>query len=165
MESINNTSTRDQAHEVASQELEAALAEREDLAALEEQLYEHVVECIDFDALFGLEQLLWHLVDKLGLGRLDDESRLSKQLIRRALVRAAYDPTTSFTDVPHGITKEEEKAVKLDPECRFCQYEAEHPREQADGHEHEDESCSLCDEMAREWREKHAEALKRHELR
>jgi hypothetical protein len=155
------------AHEAPAPELEAALAEREDLAALEEQLYEHVVECIDFDALFGLEQLLWHLVDKIGLGRLDEESGLSKQLIRRALVRAAYDPSTSFTDVPLGITKEEEKAVKFDPECPFCQYEAEHPREADDpdnAHEHDDD-CSLCDEMAREWGEKHAEALKLHGLR
>ena len=151
------------AHETPDPELEAALAEREDLAALEEQLYEHVVECIDFDQLFGLEQLLWHLVDKLGLGRLDDESGLSTQLIRRALVRAAYDPTTAFTDVPYGITKDEEKAVKFDPECPFCQYEAEHPREDAE-HDHEDEHCPLCDDMAREWREKHAEVLKRRGL-
>ncbi len=146
-------------------EIETALAEREDLAALEEQLYEHVVDCIDFGALSGLEQLLWHLVDQLGLGRLDEEGDLSKQLIRRALVRAAYDPTTAFSNVPYGITKEEEKAAKFDPECPFCQYEAEHPREQDAEHDHDDEPCSLCDEMAREWREKHAEALRRRGLR
>jgi hypothetical protein len=147
-----------------SPEIETALAEREDLAALEEQLYEHVVDCIDFDALFGLEQLLWHLVDRLGLGRLDDEAGLSKQLIRRALVRAAYDPSTAFSDVPYGITKAEEKAAKFDAECPFCQYEAEHPREDGE-HDHEDESCTLCDELAREWREQHADALKRAGLR
>ena len=152
------------AQEASAPELEAAL-ERADVAALEEQLYEHVVECIDFDALFGLEQLLWHLVDKLGLGRLDEESGLSKQLIRRALVRAAYDPSTAFSDVPFGITKEEEKAVKFDPGCPFCRYEAEHPREPKAEHDHEDECCPLCDDMAREWREKHAEALKRRGLR
>lgn len=147
-----------------SPEVETALAEREDLAALEEQLYEHVVDCIDFDALFGLEQLLWHLVDKLGLGQLDDEAGLSKQLIRRALVRAAYDPSTAFSEVPFGITKEEEKAASFDPECPFCQYEAEHPREDSE-HDHEDESCTLCDELAREWREQHADALRRRGLR
>lgn len=150
------------AQEMPGPELEAALAERKDLAALEEQLYEHVVDCIDFDALFGLEQLLWHLVDKLGLGRLDEESGLSKQLIRRALVRAAYDPSTAFSDVPFGITKDEEKAVKFDAECPFCQYEAEHPRDEEKAAE--EECCPLCDDMAAEWRAQHAEVLKRRGL-
>jgi len=150
--------------EAPSAAIETALAERKDLAALEEQLYEHVVDCIDFDALFGLEQLLWHLVDQLGLGRLDEEDGLSKQLIRRALVRAAYDPTTSFSDVPYGITKAEAKAARFDPECPFCQYEDEHPPEQEAEHDHEGESCSLCDEMAAAWREEHAEALRRRGL-
>lgn len=156
-------------HEAPSAAVEAALTERKDVAALEEQLYEHVVDCIDFDALFGLEQLLWHLVDKLGLGRLDEDEGLSKQLIRRALVRAAYDPTTAFSDVPFGITREEEKAAKFDPECPFCRYEDEQARTAKDrehDHEddHEDECCPLCDDMAAAWRKQHAEALRRRGL-
>jgi hypothetical protein len=142
--------------------IEAALSGRADLAALEQQLYGHVVDCIDFDALFGLEQLLWHLVDELGLGGLDDCGDLSKTLIRRAIVRAAHDPSTAITDVPYGITKEEERAAKFDAACPFCRYEDEHPPEGRDAaHDHEDESCPLCDDMARAWREQHADALRR----
>ena len=150
----------------AAPEIQTALAERKDLAALEEQLYGHVVDCIDFGALFGLEQLLWHLVGKLGLGRLDEEGDLSKQLIRRALVRAAYDPSTAFSDVPFGITKEEEKAANFDPECPFCRYEDEQARTAKPAeHDHEDECCPLCDGMAAAWRKQHAEALRRRGLR
>jgi len=157
---------RETVREVPSPAVTTALAERADLAALEEQLYGHVLDCIDFDALNGLEQLLWHLVDKLGLGDLDLEDRLSTWLIRRAMVRAAHDPSTAFTDVPFGITKAEAKAVKFDDDCPFCQYEAEHPREaESDEHDHDDEPCSLCDHMAREWRDKHADVLKRRGLR
>jgi len=143
--------------------IEAALAKRSDLAALEAQLYGHVVDCIDFGALFGLEQLLWHLVDELGLGTLDDSGDLSKALIRRAIVRAANDPLTAMSDVPYGISKDEERAAKFDEACPFCQYEAEHPpQDEGDGeHDHDEEPCQLCDEMARAWRAKHADALRR----
>lgn len=154
----------EEAEAVNADAIEAAFRQHPKLIALAEQLYGHVVECIDFDALFGLEQLLWHLVEKIGLGKLDDEGDLSKNMIRRCLVRAAFDPATAFTDVPYGITKAEEKAAKFDPECPFCQYEAEHPREPEDEHDHEDESCSLCDELAAAWRKEHAEALRRRGL-
>lgn len=154
-------SAPDAAREVPSPAVTTALAERADLQALEEQLYGHVLECIDFAALDGLEQLLWHLVDTLGLGDLDLDDRLSTWLIRRALVRAAYDPATTFTDVPYGITKAEAKAVRFDPGCPFCRYEDEHPREREDAeHEHAGDDCSLCDELARGWRAKHAEVLR-----
>lgn len=147
-------------------ELDLAIARSPELRALETQLYGHVLECIDFDGLFGLEQLLWHLIDKLGFDELGLHDGLSKALIQRAIMRAARDPSTSFSDVPFGITKAEAKAAKFDPECPFCQYEAEHPREASDAeHEHDDEPCSLCDEMAREWHEKHADALRRRGLR
>jgi hypothetical protein len=160
-------SERPQEREVPSPAVVNALAERADLAALEEQLYGHVVDCIDFDTLFGLEQLLWHYVDKLGLGELELDDGLSHWMIRRAIIRAAHDPSTSFSDVPFGITKSEEKAAKFDADCPFCQYEAEHPREQEkDGeHDHDGDACPLCDDMAREWREKHADALRRAGLR
>ena len=151
--------------EVPSPAVTTALAERKDLAALEEQLYGHVLDCIDFDALNGLEQLLWHLVDKLGLGDLDLEGGLSTWMIRRAIVRAAHDPTTTFSEAPFGITKAEAKAARFDAECPFCRYEDEHPREAEDEQEHGDEPCPLCDDMAREWRDKHADALRRAGLR
>ena len=156
---------RDEDRETPSPQVRAALAQRPELAALEEQLYGHVLDCIDFDALNGLEQLLWHLVDKLGLGDLDLEGGLSTWMIRRAIVRAAHDPTTTFSEVPFGITKAEAKAARFDAECPFCLYEDEHPREAEDEHEHGDEPCPLCDDMAREWREKYADALRRRGLR
>jgi hypothetical protein len=151
--------------EVPSPAVTTALAERPELAALEEQLYGHVLDCIDFDALYGLEQLLWHLVDKVGLGALDLDDRLSSWMIRRAIVRAAHDPTTSFTDVPFGIMKAEAKAARFDAECPFCRYEDEHPGDKEDEHEHGGDDCSLCDDMARAWREQHAGALRRAGLR
>lgn len=160
----SNAST--DAREAPSPAVTTALAERSDLAALEEQLYGHVLDCIDFDAINGLEQLLWHLVDKLGLGDLDLEDRLSTWLIRRAIVRAAYDPATTFSDVPYGITKAEAKAVRFDPDCPFCRYEDEHPREaEEDEHAHDDDPCALCDDMARAWRVQHADKLRSRGLR
>jgi hypothetical protein len=167
MAARDHNAMRDPDREVPSPVVITALAERPELAELEEQVYDHVLECIDFDALYGLEQLLWHLVDKLGLGELDLEDGLSSWIIKRAIVRAAHDPTTSYTDVPFGITKAEAKAVKFDDDCPFCRYEAEHPREAKidDEHDHDDEPCPLCDDMAREWREKHADVLKRRGLR
>ncbi len=155
----------DEDRETPSPQVRAAVAQRPDLAALEAQLYGHVLDCIDFGALYGLEQLLWHLVDKLGLGALDLDDRLSKWMIRRAIVRAAHDPSTAFTDVPFGITKDEAKAARFDPECPFCRYEDEHPREQESEHHHTGDDCPLCDDLAREWREKHADALRRRGLR
>lgn len=147
-------------------ELDIAIAGSRELTALEGHLYKHVVECIDFDKLFGLEQLLWHLVDEVGHGRLDEDAGLSQWMIRRAIVRAAHDPSTTCSDVPYGITKEEERAARFDAACPFCLYEAEHPSEDGDEHDHDDddEPCPLCDDMAREWRAQHADALRRRGL-
>jgi hypothetical protein len=140
--------------------LDIAISSSRELTALEDHLYKHVVECIDFDKLFGLEQLLWHLVDDLGHGALDEDAGLSHWLIRRAIVRAAHDPSTTCSDVPYGITKEEERAARFDAACPFCRYEAEHPFED-DEHDHDEEPCQLCDELARAWRAEHADALRR----
>ena len=144
-----------------------AIVQRPELTALAARLYEHVVESIDFDALSGLEQLLWGLLDQMGLGALDDELGLSRWLISRALITAAHDPSTAMSDVPFGITKEEERAARFDADCPFCRYDDERSRD-ADGddgaHEHDDEPCPLCDDMARAWREQHADALRRRGL-
>ena len=155
----------EEAEAVTAEAIDRAFRQHPKLLALAEQLYGHVVECIDFDALFGLEQMLWSLVEKAGLGKLDDEGDLSKAMIRRCLVRAAFDPNTAFTDVPFGITKEEAKAANFDPECPFCRYEDEQARTARPAeHDHEDECCSLCDNMAAAWRKEHAEALRRRGL-
>ena len=132
---------------------------RADVAALATQLYGHVLDCIDFGQLYGLEQQLWHLLAEL---KLDDD--LAKALIQRAIVRAATDPATGSTDVPPGISKAEAKAADFDEGCPFCRYEAAHPHEaEADeepAHGHGDDACSLCDDLANDWRKQHADALR-----
>ena len=139
-----------------------AISRSPELTMLEERLYKHVVDCIDFDALFGLEQMLWHAVDKLGHGALDNQVGLSHRLIQRTLTRAAHDPGNTFKDVPYGITKAEQRAVRFDRDCEFCEYAeqvAEDASEKSE-HDHGDDECPLCDDMAREWRAEHADKLR-----
>jgi hypothetical protein len=139
-----------------------AVAKSPELTALEERLYKHVVDCIDFDALFGLEQLLWYAVDQLGHGKLDLDAGLSHRLIQRALTHAAHDPANTFKDVPVGVTKAERRAVRFDPECQFCEYEDEHAVDATPEpeHDHGGDACALCDAMAHEWRTAHADKLR-----
>lgn len=127
-----------------------------DRAALAEQVYEHVIDAIDFTALYQLEQMLWSLLDE----RPDD--RTSQQLITDALSRVASDERRYCSFVPPGITKAEEKAATYDDDCPLCRMEAASPHEPE--HEHEGE-CELCDSMARDWRAENAEALQRFALR
>ncbi len=155
--------------------IDIALARSAELTALEARLYKHVVDCIDFDALFGLEQVLWFAVDRLGHGALDNETALSHRLIERALVRAAHDPHNTFSEVPPGITAAERRAARYDAECPFCEVEdeADDLDDEVAGHasvdrlEHERgcESCPLCDDTAREWRAQHADELRAAEAR
>jgi len=119
--------------------------------------------------------MLWHVVDQLGHSKLEDETSLSRRLIERAITRAAHDPSTRFSEIPYGITPAEMRAVRFDAACPFCQYEDEIGRagdesddrgesddDDDDGdHDHEGEACPLCDEMAKEWRAKHAAQLRR----
>lgn len=142
--------------------VDLAVARSPALSVLEERLYKHVVDCIDFDALFGLEQLLWHAVERLGHGALDNETGLSHRLIERALTRAALDPWNAFKDVPFGITKAEERAVRFDRECLFCKYEEQAADDAAPEkeHDHGGDACSLCDAVARDWRAQHADKLR-----
>jgi len=139
-----------------------AITRSPELSALEDRLYKHVVDCIDFDALFGLEQMLWYAVDKLGHGALDNEAGLSHRLIQRTLTRAAHDPANTFKEVPLGITKAEQRAVRFDHECELCEYAeqvADDASEESE-HDHGGDECSLCDELAREWRAQHADELR-----
>lgn len=64
---------------------------------LDEVVYERVVGCIDFDALFQFEQELWHALYECGL---DDEGviQATDQLIERALARAGTDPRRHCSD-------------------------------------------------------------------
>jgi hypothetical protein len=138
---------------------------REQLAALERQLYGHVLECIDWNALFGLEQMLWSVLDELGIDDCEVAVDLAKAMISRAIVHASDDPATACSSVPYGITKAEAKAVSFDEACPFCQFEAEAAkRPKPEPHDHDEEPCGLCDDLARMWREQHADALKRHGL-
>jgi hypothetical protein len=136
------------------------------LMDIESQLYEHVRNAIDFEALSQLEQTLWGLLDPHGID--DTEGTVAKKLIVDALCRAARDPSSDYpVSPPPGITKEEEKAALFDPSCPFCQMEAAQSAYAADPAtiaaeraEHE-ELCALYGDAAREWRAKHAPQLAR----
>jgi hypothetical protein len=129
---------------------------------LEEQLYSHIVSCIDFDRVSGLEQMLWGLLDDLGISDDDQVADMSTEMVARAFTRAGQDPNNRMSDVPFGITEAEASAANFDPSCPFCVYEEAESRRPAE-HDHT-EACALCDEAAREWRRQHAEALKRRRL-
>ncbi len=127
-----------------------------DRVALVEQVYEHVIDAIDFTALYQLEQRLWSLVDEA------PGEHTAQQLITDALSRVANDERRYCSFVPPGITKAEEKAASFDEDCPLCRMDAHSPPEPE--HDHEGE-CSLCDDMAREWRAENAEALRRYATR
>ncbi|MGE0547640.1 MAG: hypothetical protein AB7O24_01095 [Kofleriaceae bacterium] len=137
-----------------------------DLAELETQLMGHVQNAIDFDALYQLEQLLWGLLEQRGIH--DEESDVAKALILAAAVRAHRDPASYFpVSPPPGITKAEAKAAAFDETCPFCQMEAEQAACRANGPPDDfwDKMAEDFKDSAREWREQHAEALKRAGLR
>ncbi len=149
------------------------LLQRPDVVALAEQLYPHVFDKLDFEGLYGLEQTLWNLLADLGIDDLDISGPLAEELVDRAAVRALQDPTRSYSVVPFGITKAEERAVDFDETCTFCKVEQEEAEEakaraEADAkqaaHDHANEPCGLCDDMATAWRHEHAAVLKRHGL-
>lgn len=127
-----------------------------DRVALVEQVYEHVIDAIDFTALYQLEQMLWQLVDE------GPDDRTSQQLITDALSRVANDERRYCSFVPAGITKAEELAASYDDSCPLCRMLAQSPPEPE--HDHEGE-CELCDDMAREWRAENADALRRYATR
>jgi hypothetical protein len=99
-------------------------ARRAKLADLEEQLYGHVLDAIDFDALFQLEQLLWGLIDQRGID--DQDGELADSLIVDAINRAAHDDARHCTIAPPpGMTEAETRAARFDEACPFCRVEKE----------------------------------------
>lgn len=139
----------------------------EKLRDLERHLYGHVLEVIDWDALQAIDEYLYALVRKCNVSE-ELALDLSNQLIERALHRAAYDPIRfGMTSIPFGITEEERRAVAFDDTCPFCKFEKKLAEQAAKDAANPrpppppDECCPLCDDMAAEWREEHAEALAR----
>jgi hypothetical protein len=140
-----------------------------DLTDLQQQLYGHVLDKIDFDGMYGLEQLLWGLLDERDIE--DEDGELAKALIVDAVIRAARDPA-SYVPVspPPGITKAEAKAVEFDEACPFCKMEADEaayagdPANAAAEAAEAAEQTALYASNARAWRARHAEALKRRGL-
>lgn len=130
------------------------------LAELTASLYNHVLEAIDFGALYTFEQLLWSLLPEQGVD--DEDGEIASTMIRDAIIKAASDPMRNVSTVPYGVTKEEEKAVAFDENCFFCVYEAANPSEDDT---YQDGECGCCDAMARDWREEHAHVLSRRGVR
>jgi hypothetical protein len=121
---------------------------------LAERVYGHVIEAIDFKALFNIEQMLWCLLPG------DEEGTLAQELVTDALIRAATSPDRACDfGPPPGITKAEAKAAAFDPDCPLCRLEAEAPEDPHDGTE--DDPCELCRSLAAEWRAQHADVLRR----
>jgi hypothetical protein len=127
------------------------------LEDLTTRLYNHVFQTIDFGAIYMFEQMLWSLLPELGIR--DEEGEVAATMIRDAIIKAASDPMRNISDVPYGITKEEEKAVNFEEDCFFCVYEAKNPRE---NDAYVDGECACCDSVAQDWREQHADVLKKH---
>jgi hypothetical protein len=146
---------------------------RRRVADLEEQLYRHVYDAIDFDALYRFEQLLWGLIDQRKIP--DEMGELAKELIVDAVIQAVRDPASYFpVRPPPGITEAEENAAEFDETCPFCHMETEHaayeasPAGRAATAAWEAEEADLVElfaSSAKQWRERHAEALKRAGLR
>ena len=139
------------------------------LADLEAQLYGHVRDAVDFDALYQLEQLLWGLLD---LRRIDDlDGELAKALIVDAITCAARDPASYVsTGPPPGITETEAMAVERDDACPFCKMEADQAAYAADPSNVDADAAeaaelvALYEPQARAWRAQHAEVLQRRGL-
>ncbi|MDQ3364633.1 MAG: hypothetical protein M3680_04315, partial [Myxococcota bacterium] len=143
-----------------------------ELRAIAQQLYGHVVDSIDFVRLYGFEQLLWSVLHERGID--DPEGEVARQLLVDVVTRAAGDPASYFPiSPPHGITKEEAKAVEFDDDCPFCKMEAEEAAHAASPEGIADELAWQAElenmgkafaSSARAWREQHADALARRGL-
>jgi len=155
-------SEAEQRESIRRLKLDIAIAGNETLCALADRLYKHVVDCIDFGALSGVEEMLWHAIDHAGLGALDNQENVSRRMIQHALSRAIHDPWSWVRETPYGITKQEERAVRFDADCWFCIAE-EHASDALPSPSvvatESDDHCASCDELVREWRERHATQL------
>jgi hypothetical protein len=137
------------------------------LSELERQLYGHVIEAVDWDMLHALDQYLYAVLRKRNIGH-ELATDIADQLIERSLHRAADDQVRfGPTSIPFGITDEERRAAAVEEGCPFCDFEAklaaqakqDEAKPPQPGEGQEEECCPLCDDMAAEWREEHAEAL------
>jgi len=63
---------------------------------VERIVYERVVDCIDFDALYALEHLLWAALEHCGVAVTDIEA-LTSDMIGNALDQLRKDPRRSVT--------------------------------------------------------------------
>lgn len=139
------------------------------LRALEEQLYGHVLDAIDLDALHGLEQMLYSILTSRMRISSELALDLSVLMIERALVRASDDSARYLdTGPPPGITKAERDAVAFDASCPFCREAARAKRESCGASAaaiEDDEPCPCCEMLAEEWREEHREVLEAAGLR
>lgn len=143
------------------------------LVELERQLYGHVIEAVDWDLLHAFDEYLYTVLRKRNIGH-DLAVDIAAQLIERSLHRAADEQVRfALSSVPFGITDAERRAAAFEDGCPFCDYEAKvaeqavkdaakaAARPPSEGDEEDGDCCPLCDDMAAEWREKHAEALAR----
>lgn len=88
------------------------------LEDLEDIVYEHVVDAINFDALLGLEPMLWTKLDALARrGRLgafpsDHVHELASELVARAIDKVVADTWRADPLLPFG-------------DCECCRLEME----------------------------------------
>lgn len=148
--------------------LEASPEATAKIEQLREQLYGHVRRLIAADALFGLEQMLWGLVDRTGVH--DDEAELATALLAEALAGIAYDPSRSARDEPYGITDEEIVAARYDETCELCRHDLAEAKRRREGRSDRFEDCAdkellaMHADAAKRWRKQHADALRRFGL-
>ncbi len=148
--------------------LQASPEAKAKIDALRDKLYGHVKRVIDGNALFGIEQMLWGLIDQTGI--YDEEAALAEAMLAEALGSIAYDPHRNVRDEPYGITDEEIVAAEYDATCELCQHDLAESKRRRAGHsdrfeDHADkELLAMHAEAAKRWRKDHAEALRRFGL-
>jgi hypothetical protein len=125
------------------------------LMQLERRLFAHVREVGDLRALSAMEQVLYgELCDEL-----DNELALdlSRILVARVVERVIDDPERDISSVPHGISRAERMAAFFEPDCPFCRAKVDLVEPEPSD---EDLDCECCAMTVREWRDKHADALR-----
>lgn len=124
------------------------------LKKLERQLFAHIRELGDLRNLSGLEQVLYCVL----ADELDDDLALdlSRILVTQAVERVLHDPLRDVTSVPHGISRAERFAAFFEEGCPFCKAKVD----LAPPDPEVDDDCSCCDMLVRNWRAKHADALR-----
>jgi hypothetical protein len=154
-------------HELDAQR--ASAAQRAKVRDLGERLYWHVLRVIDLGALYGLEQSVWSELSAIGLA--DEECELAKRLLSDALRGIAERADRHASDIPAGITRDEQVAAGYDDDCMLCRNEmAEIQNCRAHGSDANDEDpdfdelASLATGAAQRWRDAHVAVLRRFRL-